>query len=163
MAKDAPDTGTCALSEDCTNGVDDNCDQLSDCADPQCTTGYTCTEAAPAGWSAPVVRFEGPGAPPACTGQWPNGAYDGNATLAAGNAGCGGGTCCRARPPAGFESKACVLMAGDVACPSGGYSAKRLYYGGVTDTRDCAACTCDKPTGGSCDGTVVIYDQPGCN
>jgi hypothetical protein len=51
-AGDAPVDG-CAAKENCTNGVDDNCDGLVDCADPSCTqAGFACTAATiPAGWS----------------------------------------------------------------------------------------------------------------
>jgi len=62
---DAGDSGTeggfdapaasdgCAAKENCTNGVDDNCNGLVDCADPACTqAGFACTAAAiPPGWS----------------------------------------------------------------------------------------------------------------
>ena len=43
----------CQPTENCLNGIDDNCDGKTDCADPQCTTaGYACTAAAiPAGWA----------------------------------------------------------------------------------------------------------------
>ena len=37
--------------ENCTNGVDDNGDGQADCADPKCQPGFTCTAAAPSGWS----------------------------------------------------------------------------------------------------------------
>ncbi len=53
-ASDAPVTGDgCAAKENCTNGVDDNCNGLVDCADPACTqAGFGCTAATiPAGWS----------------------------------------------------------------------------------------------------------------
>jgi hypothetical protein len=43
----------CNRPENCTNGVDDNCDGLVDCADPECTgAGYACTAAAvQSGWT----------------------------------------------------------------------------------------------------------------
>jgi hypothetical protein len=43
----------CKPTEDCTNGIDDNCNGLVDCADPACmTTGFACTAAAiPPGWT----------------------------------------------------------------------------------------------------------------
>jgi hypothetical protein len=52
-------------TEDCTNGVDDNCDGLVDCADPQCTTqGYTCVTPAPMGWDVSPLDSAGqPGCP----------------------------------------------------------------------------------------------------
>jgi hypothetical protein len=37
--------------ESCTNGIDDDCNGLTDCADPACTTqGYACVTPAPNGW-----------------------------------------------------------------------------------------------------------------
>ena len=38
-------------AESCTNGVDDDCNGLVDCADPACAKqGYTCATPAPTGW-----------------------------------------------------------------------------------------------------------------
>jgi len=49
--------------ENCTNGKDDNCDGLIDCADPQCVPeagfqGYICVPSPPTGWIAPVVLYD---------------------------------------------------------------------------------------------------------
>lgn len=49
--------------EDCTNGIDDNCDGLIDCADPLCVPdagflGYRCVPTPPVGWIAPVVLYD---------------------------------------------------------------------------------------------------------
>jgi hypothetical protein len=43
----------CQATENCTNGVDDDCNGLVDCADPHCTmAGFACTAAAiPSGWT----------------------------------------------------------------------------------------------------------------
>jgi hypothetical protein len=43
----------CRPTEDCTNGIDDNCNGLVDCADPSCATaGFACTTGAiPSGWT----------------------------------------------------------------------------------------------------------------
>ncbi|MGA7121295.1 MAG: hypothetical protein WBY94_14420, partial [Polyangiaceae bacterium] len=47
-------------TENCTNGIDDNCDGLVDCAEPSCqTAGYACVGAAPAGWSGPDLFWTG--------------------------------------------------------------------------------------------------------
>ena len=47
-------------TEDCTNGIDDNCDGLVDCADPLCqAAGYSCATVAPTGWIGPVALYEG--------------------------------------------------------------------------------------------------------
>jgi hypothetical protein len=47
----------CKTTENCTNGIDDNCNGLVDCADPQCTSaGFACTPAnIPKGWT--LVAF----------------------------------------------------------------------------------------------------------
>jgi hypothetical protein len=38
--------------ENCTNGVDDDCNGLTDCADPACVqAGYVCVDPAPSGWA----------------------------------------------------------------------------------------------------------------
>jgi hypothetical protein len=59
------DSGT---SENCTNGVDDNCDGLVDCADPQCQQGgFSCAPAAPPGWT--VVAYDESARPP-CPSGW---------------------------------------------------------------------------------------------
>jgi hypothetical protein len=38
--------------EDCLNGIDDNGDGLTDCADPKCSPAHACVAPAPAGWQA---------------------------------------------------------------------------------------------------------------
>ncbi len=49
--------------ENCLDGIDNDKDGSADCADSDCTEGFTCTDAPPDGWS--TVAFErGPGAPP---------------------------------------------------------------------------------------------------
>ncbi|MBV9947338.1 MAG: hypothetical protein JOZ69_10855 [Myxococcales bacterium] len=46
--------------EDCTNGVDDDCNGSVDCADPACgSAGYACVGATPIGWLGPVALYEG--------------------------------------------------------------------------------------------------------
>ena len=92
-AVDCTETATCAGSadagacepgrmEDCTNGVDDNCDGLVDCADPQCQPGYRCAPEAPAGFQGPVVLYDESGGPPApsvppCEAPYPSDQLDG--------------------------------------------------------------------------------------
>jgi len=52
--------------ENCTNGIDDDCNGLTDCADPACSSaGYACVPPMPNGWS--FVAFE-PSSRPACPG-----------------------------------------------------------------------------------------------
>lgn len=57
-----------AAVEDCTNGLDDNCNGLVDCADPECASqGFACTPAVPVGWSL-VAYVEN--ARPSCPVGW---------------------------------------------------------------------------------------------
>jgi hypothetical protein len=60
---DAPGTDGCVAKgpENCTDGVDNDCNGATDCADPACSArGYACVEPPPGGWS--FVAFA-PGAP----------------------------------------------------------------------------------------------------
>ena len=50
--------------EDCLDGLDNDLDGTIDCADSDCTTGFTCTDEPPAGWTS-VTLEQGMGAPPA--------------------------------------------------------------------------------------------------
>jgi hypothetical protein len=253
----------CSASEDCTNGIDDNCDGLVDCADPLCKAGYTCTPNPPNGWSGPVVLFDGAGnaTPPACASPYGGAAIDGHWGMSAPSPQCGctcgpsqgegcgstnvslysnafctnqyfcfnlaitssctnapstcvasngggymdaptfsssGGSCppqptkvvpqvlwghtdracgysgpndpggcaaqsaCVARPPQGFGSTLCVYASGDLACPSE-YPTKNTYYKGLSDTRDCSQCSCVGPSGGTCNGSVTVYNSTSCS
>lgn len=47
-------------TEICTNGIDDNCDGLVDCAELSCQmAGYACVGSPPAGWSGPDLFWTG--------------------------------------------------------------------------------------------------------
>ncbi|MDP9035082.1 MAG: hypothetical protein M3O50_09765 [Myxococcota bacterium] len=53
--------------EDCTNGIDDDCNGLTDCADPACNSKFRCALSPGGGWLGPVALWEGSpdaGAPP---------------------------------------------------------------------------------------------------
>jgi hypothetical protein len=66
-------SGQCkTLVENCLNGIDDDRDGLVDCADPDCTSGYTCGSL-PAGWQGPFVLWSGtPNAAPSCPATYPS-------------------------------------------------------------------------------------------
>ncbi len=60
------------LVENCLNGVDDDRDGLIDCADPDCTTGYTCGSV-PAGWQGPFALWSGAAnGAPSCPVSYPS-------------------------------------------------------------------------------------------
>jgi len=88
---DVPDGECNGGVEDCSNGVDDNCDGHIDCDDPLCqNAGYTCTPAAPAGWSGPVALYSiAGGTVPSCGGAYTTLAQSGHTGLTAPAATCG--------------------------------------------------------------------------
>jgi len=51
------------MPEDCLDGLDNDLDGDIDCADSDCTTGFTCTDEAPTGWTS-VALEQGMGAAP---------------------------------------------------------------------------------------------------
>ena len=57
--------------EDCINGVDDDGDELIDCADADDCPGstYSCVEVPP-GWTGPLVGFPGNETPPPCSAPY---------------------------------------------------------------------------------------------
>lgn len=101
--------------EQCTNGVDDDGNGLTDCADPACAA-YSCVGSAPASWTGPVVLYDGdPALVPACPPEHPMMAYQGHGDLVPEPAVCGACTC--AAPPATCAPKA-LTLGGDAACGS---------------------------------------------
>ncbi|MDP9152530.1 MAG: hypothetical protein M3O36_21600 [Myxococcota bacterium] len=55
--------------EDCTNGIDDDCNGFTDCADPACNSKFRCAFSPGGGWLGPIAFWEGSpeaGAPPPC-------------------------------------------------------------------------------------------------
>ncbi|HEX8793154.1 MAG TPA: hypothetical protein VF765_19555 [Polyangiaceae bacterium] len=80
-------------------------------------------------------------------------------TVAPAQVDCGSGQICAPKPEPGFDSRLCVAHAGDVACPGGGYGVKHTFFTQVDDTRDCSACTCGPPSGGSCSFSITAYSS----
>ncbi len=58
--------------ERCDNGIDDDGNGLTDCADPACTEGYRCLPAAPKGWDGPKVMHLDDDLSVACPSTWPD-------------------------------------------------------------------------------------------
>ena len=73
---------------------------------------------------------------------------------------CGGGELCVPLPGAPLEPRPCIFRAGDMACPAGLYSVKRVVYGDAKDDRTCSTCTCGNMTG-SCPATIRKDCSPG--
>lgn len=66
---------------------------------------------------------------------------------------CGSGEVCVPLPAAPLEPRPCIIHSGDVACPGGLYSVKRVVYGDAKDDRACSTCTCGDLTG-SCPAMI---------
>jgi hypothetical protein len=95
-AADADASDGCVKhTENCTNGIDDDCNGLIDCADPACNPAYQCVPSWPSsGWTAPVVLYDdtvagGPApAPASCVAPYAADVMDGHDTPVAADAGC---------------------------------------------------------------------------
>jgi hypothetical protein len=73
--------------ENCTNGKDDDCNGLTDCADPACmSAGYVCVSPVPSGWD--YVAFD-PTGRPSCPGGLAAAAFDVDPTDLTSPAQCG--------------------------------------------------------------------------
>jgi hypothetical protein len=57
----------------------------------------------------------------------------------------------------------CILRSGVHACPTTGYTAQHVEYGGYTDGRSCTACGCGDVSASACaPSTVDTYVIAGC-
>ncbi|MDI3291463.1 hypothetical protein [Polyangium sp. 15x6] len=66
---------------------------------------------------------------------------------------------CVPKPPS-FET--CIMREGDEPCPEG-WPIKHLLYGEVNDQRECTACTCGAPSGGSCTVFAALHEDTACS
>jgi len=66
---------------------------------------------------------------------------------------------CSPEPPSSFE--VCVYATGDVVCPQD-WTKRSVFFEGGTDNRECSACTCSPPTGGSCTVQIHVYTDSAC-
>lgn len=72
---------------------------------------------------------------------------------------CQSGSVCAPKPAAPYAAGLCISKAGDQTCPAGSYSTKHTFYGSVSDSRDCVACTCGALTGASCSASFSEYSS----
>ena len=64
--------------------------------------------------------------------------------------------------PAG-DSSSCIYREGEHLCPEGWGGERHVLYGMVKDERECSACTCEAPTGGTCTVLASVYSAPACS
>ncbi|TKD02722.1 hypothetical protein [Polyangium fumosum] len=64
--------------------------------------------------------------------------------------------------PAGDDYASCIFQEGEHLCPEGWTGERHVLYGVVNDKRDCSACTCGAPTGGTCEVLWSAFGAPAC-
>jgi hypothetical protein len=74
---------------------------------------------------------------------------------------CDAGTCLPAVPDV-LEDRWCVAKPGEQACPPGEYSEAIVVWQGVSDGRDCTACSCNVQGAATCAGVLQEYGDLGC-
>jgi hypothetical protein len=143
--------------EACTNGVDDNCDGLVDCADPMCiAANYVCAPVWKTGWTAPVALATATGTPaptPAsCTGLYQgaqitefSGPTAGTATCTCGCGPVEGAKCSAPYAEAAIANcgttsyfSASVTDACTALASQGGLNSAQILDGGVPSGGTCA-------------------------
>ena len=79
-----------SMPEQCDNGLDDDADGKTDCADPDCTA-LRCVDAAPSGWTGPIAMSSS--AATNCSGLFDRPAFTAGAEPQAAPAQCSACTC----------------------------------------------------------------------
>ena len=152
--------GTCTAIERCGDkmltGVCQRIDVLPNCAlmTMKGASMSVPASAASGGSCMPAVTKTLP--PP----SWKVGARACGSALGSAPGGCEAGYVCTPQPGAPFAASVCVAQAGDVPC-QGGYTARRVFYGGTLDTRDCSPCTCGDVAGATCSASVDVFHVAG--
>jgi hypothetical protein len=157
----ASSTGT-GVSEDCTNGQDDDGDNAVDCADSDCDAGFTCVNDPPLGWNGPAALFEGdPASLPACPSTHPTSTSLGNSGLVDTPAICSACTCgdptgqC-ALQPLQLETTLCAMKVGTVPQPPPGICGPFIPPLGLKAVKASAPTF----TGGACLASTVMVTRP---
>jgi hypothetical protein len=138
-----------ACGNSCTSTVANSCTLLSTSCLSGLNTGYVETKLPTGAGAGCTPSAQSPTVPAA---NWEEHAFGCAPAEALSRAGCGRTQVCA--PAAPFEGALCIAHDGDVACPSGTYDDRRVYFTGIDDTRGCSACEC----GADCDYTWRVYD-----
>lgn len=77
-------------------------------------------------------------------------------------AACGDDVCV-SEPPSDFDSALCIVAEGDVECPQGAYSQRRVMFEGINDDRACTDCECSVAAAPVCSGSVYGHGEGGCS
>jgi hypothetical protein len=137
------------MPEDCTDGVDDDCNGQTDCEDVACKSGFTCVPSVPMGWT--VVGYGQDQRPPCGTGYGsPTDVEEGvNAALA--SCGCG----CTTTQPNCATGNLTITAGGNGNCNNltnqmGNAAAGCNGVNSFSTNGDSISVTGPAPSGGSC-------------
>lgn len=173
-------------SENCTNGIDDNCNGLVDCADPTCATDPACNTGCTAGQTRPC--YDGPsgtlgvgackaGTQTCANGQWPttcpgevlpmpedcSSPSDLNCNYLPGCFdvfACINSPACMQQCATTMPQCVCPMGQGDVAtCPEGMVG---ITSGGFPGTVECCPCTANDCGNAGCCGEAVCAGNSAC-
>jgi hypothetical protein len=64
--------------------------------------------------------------------------------------------------PGGPAFSACIMSEGELDCPEG-WGERHLLYGNVEDARECTACSCGLPSGGTCGVYATVFGVADCS
>jgi hypothetical protein len=129
-------------------------DIRSRCVDAGLTISMAAQASTASGGSCPPVALKN--VPPS---SWATNARACLSSLGVAQSDCAPGSVCAPYPPPPFGAGLCIAQPGDVQCPASGYPVKQLFYGTVSDTRDCSTCTCGNVAGSSCSASIGV-SQP---
>jgi hypothetical protein len=139
------------IETNCLDGIDNNCNGLTDCADPACTAGFECVPAAAGGWSGYAIYDDT--RTTACPSTYPtqDDTFEG---LISSPATCSSCVCTASGTTCGASSLRCEDDGGPctASTPVASLSASctALGPGVTTDGRATCAASAPAATGGSC-------------
>ena len=81
---------------------------------------------------------------------------------APGSGTCPAGEVCAPKSAGAVDAKTCITKASDEPCPPGPYTERSIYYGALTDTRSCEACSCSAPNVTCSAPTITLYKDGAC-